>query len=160
MFDLWPFQNGVSLDVKKPHQHSEKSTTRKDFLKFIFPSQKKRTKRKVMLSIKVGATSEDHSEENSRTNVINARASRLARQRMNTKRKRTSSSCENDTPKKKQKTTQEQVLGVINSAESSVQGKGGCLTTVSLPFRGKDFTDVTKTMQVELQVKQPARLQR
>ena len=156
MFDLWPFQNGVSLDVKKTHHHSEKSTRRKDFLKFIFPSQKKRTKRKVMLS----ATSEDHSEENSRTNEINARASRLARQRMNTKRKRTSSSCENATPKKKQKTTQEQVLGVINSAESSVQGKAGCLTTVSLPFRGKDFTDLTKTMQVELQVKQPARLQR
>ena len=107
-----------------------------------------------MKSIKGDATSEDYSKENSRTYENNAPALKFARQHTNTKRKRTSSSFENDAQEKKQKTNQEQALSVINSAENSFQDKDDCLTTVSFPVRGKQFTDVTKIKQVELQVKQ------
>ena len=152
MFDLWPFQNGMSL----PHYRSEKPASRKDFFKYIFPSHKKTTKQKVQHNAIGGAMSEGHSEENCQTNENNPPASRIVQQSTNNKRKRTNPSFENCTPYKRQKTRPEPVLGSNNSAQNRAEGKGDFLANVSLPFPGQEFTDV----QVELQVKQPERLQR
>ena len=153
MFDLWPFQNGMSIPVKPPHHRSKKTVTRKHFFKYIFPSRKKTTKQKVKHNTIHTAISEDHHEENCQTNENNPPGCRLAQQRKNIKRKGTNSSFENCTPYKIQKTSPESVLGGNNSTQYRAEGKGNCLAIVSLPFHEQEFTDE----QLELQVRQPAR---
>ena len=119
VYDLWPFEKGTSLSVKC-NRETDPPTKHMDCIKFLVSSKKKCKRRKLEqeTSNVISPTPPAESSKRFRTRYSNEEtqitgSSNVTVLKVNNKRKRPVSACENSEPVKRQRLNQENVFNTI-----------------------------------------------